>query len=42
MKIQIKSGKYKKGTLYGDGNASKKLSRFKKVIINQNTKKITY
>ena len=32
MKIQIKSGKYKKGTLYGDGNASKKIIKILKKL----------
>ena len=43
MKIQIKSGKYKKGTLYGDGNASKKIIKIlKKLSSIKIQKKITY
>ena len=43
IKFQIKSGKYKKGTLYGDGNASKKIIKIlKKLSSIKIQKKITY
>jgi len=43
IKFQIKSGKYKKGTLYGDGNASKKIIKIlKKLSSIKIQKTITY
>lgn len=43
IKFQIKSGKYKKGILYGDGNASKKIIKIlKKLSSIKIQKKITY
>ena len=43
IKFQIKSGKYKKGTLYGDGNASKKIIKIlKKLSSIKIHKTITY
>ena len=42
MKIQIKSGKYKKGTLYGDGNASKKIIKILKKLSSIKIQKKNY
>lgn len=43
IKFQIKNGKYKKGTLYGDGNASKKIIKIlKKLSSIKIQKQITY
>ena len=43
IKIQIKNGKYKKGTLYGNGTASNKIIKILKTIpVIKIQKKITY
>lgn len=43
IKIQIKNGKYKKGTLYGNGTASNKIIKILKIIpVIKIQKKITY